>query len=1648
MIPSGNNRGHLSIYLILIIIVAQCFWAVSAQIAQIPGGFAISNYIFEEGVERQRAIDHALAGFSECDRASKQWIGSQKKSDVPPLPDKFGELSELSLSHPFNWYKEVMRELKDRRSLLHLFGGASAKPSTTGMENPWVAHTLGAHGSLDAGLQSSRELDLAIKVAKEKEKISPARLFDLALDVTNGDKQSALLTCHNLLKEIAYASRTKNGSQKLLVVPVSPKAYDFYKEAYEGYFTEKGLKNFLVTNNNGNLEIALPADDKILLDKLENIRPRIDRWKEDNIGPWYHIFGVMFVASVAGSDVAYNYVWWENTFRLIPGTKSPLDPFKMDLGVSAAYIFDQFEGSAYIDCVKDVTKNGLTQTQSISVKSCINHAPLKNRFETPGYIPRYSPNTYSPPSISNPGQLVVQSIESEDETSSSDAGRSSSNSNIDGVYVRLFFAREPPAEYKSFNTIVRLNGHVIGRINGTVPKGNYVFRADPAWLNYAERGAAANTVTLDVEGMNRGYYVPLDGYKIDILFKSMRRAVCASSQEEADKAVLNLSGAMLRQADLTVTSHDLRINPQNPVKGENVAVEATIRNLGSMEAWDVEVQILDNDRPIFSQASLDIAEYSQENLSFTWQADAGVHNIKVVVNPGHGINESSYENNEATRSCYVKGPDSSKPTIGDLLPPDGSVATYNMTLISADLADEGSGVNISSVSISVDEIDVTDNSTVIASRVWYTPKEALSSGSHRANVTVEDNYGNMEARSWSFRVSSDSEPPEIMDLQPLNGSAINETRPPIGASLKDEESGVNISSVSISVDGIDVTDKSTITATSVQYTPGEALSYGSHIAQVTVEDNYGNEQARSWSFNLSDSEPPEIMDLQPQNGSTISEIRPLVGASLKDEESGVNISSVSISVDEMDVTDKSIITATSIQYTPKEALSYGSHTAQVIVQDNYGNEQARSWSFNLSDSEPPEIMDLQPQNGSTISEIRPLISATLKDEGSGVDSASVVLIVDGSNVTEDVRVYPNKIWYTMHDPLAAGEHSISLRAEDLQGNAAERTWSFLLKEQGPSAAGHITVCSEGCDYTSIQKAVNAASPGAFIEVRGGTYRETVNVTKPLTLQGIGFPVVDAGGKSSAIALSSDGIVLQSIRAENASLAGIYVHSNDSLVKDNEVKDNRQYGIYLCSAGNNTIENNKAIGNGFGFYLGCISLNNTFSGNTATGNGYGLFIELSSSGNILQLNKLYENKDHNAYDNNIAPTNINKWNSTSVGNYYGDSDCVDSNGNGICDRDYAIPGGGSVDWYPLRSPNVLNVSIEKPPALPAVMDRPPEIIRLASNKTSPQIAGTAVAWKAEAIDPEKDEILYRFFLNGPSTGNVSEPETGWTADNTWTWNTSEADIGEDLVEVRVRDGKHAEEDSFDDRMSASFIVRAPALVPPPVPVVVNKTPAISSLTPDKSSPLGIGTIITWTSEAIDPDNDPIQYRFFLDDQPQRDWSSNPSWIWTTSTSDVGSHSIDVRVRDGKHASPDGFDDRKEVKFELYAPVPAGPIPPGGKPSTSTVSIVSPNGLIKPTEPYTRDIKGRLNYVGGNAVRSGVNVRLQEIFEGNTYDIGSAVSSRQDGSFSITYSSDRLHNPDEPYLVVQAFRGASPFSDPVKIENVEGPESWIEITCSPH
>jgi len=98
------------------------------------------------------------------------------------------------------------------------------------------------------------------------------------------------------------------------------------------------------------------------------------------------------------------------------------------------------------------------------------------------------------------------------------------------------------------------------------------------------------------------------------------------------------------------------------------------------------------------------------------------------------------------------------------------------------------------------------------------------------------------------------------------------------------------------------------------------------------------------------------------------------------------------------------------------------------------------------------------------------------------------------------------------------------------------------------------------------------------------------------------------------------------------------------------------------------------------------------------------------------------------------------------------------------------------------------------------NRPPIIDRLVPDKFGPQEAGTTVTWTAEAKDSENDQISYRFFLNG-------QPATEWRSEGEWTWITSDASAGDNQVEVRIIDGKHAGQDSSDDSNTASFVITA-------------------------------------------------------------------------------------------------------------------------------------------------------------------------------------------------------------------------------------------------
>ena len=163
---------------------------------------------------------------------------------------------------------------------------------------------------------------------------------------------------------------------------------------------------------------------------------------------------------------------------------------------------------------------------------------------------------------------------------------------------------------------------------------------------------------------------------------------------------------------------------------------------------------------------------------------------------------------------------------------------------------------------------------------------------------------------------------------------------------------------------------------------------------------------------------------------------------------------------------------------------------------------------------------------------------------------------------------------------------------------------------GITGATNIEVCNIGtCNYSTIQDAISAASPGDTIEVHSGTYYENMNVNKQLTLRGVGNPVVDGGGSGNAIILSAGNSTLEGFTVTN-STHGIYLmsYSNNNTLKDNIVLNNN-IGIYLEVSNYNLLRGNNASNNFHGILLVYSNLNSLTS-NVALDNNNGITLDFS------------------------------------------------------------------------------------------------------------------------------------------------------------------------------------------------------------------------------------------------------------------------------------------------------------------------------------------------------------------------------------------------------------------------------------------------------
>jgi hypothetical protein len=130
-----------------------------------------------------------------------------------------------------------------------------------------------------------------------------------------------------------------------------------------------------------------------------------------------------------------------------------------------------------------------------------------------------------------------------------------------------------------------------------------------------------------------------------------------------------------------------------------------------------------------------------------------------------------------------------------------------------------------------------------------------------------------------------------------------------------------------------------------------------------------------------------------------------------------------------------------------------------------------------------------------------------------------------------------------------------------------------------------------------------------------------------------------------------------------------------------------------------------------------------------------------------------------------------------------------------------------------------------------------------DKPSPQTPGSAIVWKVEALNPDNEKMLYNFRLMGPATSGQLTDETGWIAESSWTWNTTDADAGENQIEVQVMRAGSA---GIEDRKVQIYVIAANSLdVTPVAPIVAQ--PAVAVVTSSDSSSTSVSST---ASSAVD------------------------------------------------------------------------------------------------------------------------------------------------------------------------------------------------------
>lgn len=221
----------------------------------------------------------------------------------------------------------------------------------------------------------------------------------------------------------------------------------------------------------------------------------------------------------------------------------------------------------------------------------------------------------------------------------------------------------------------------------------------------------------------------------------------------------------------------------------------------------------------------------------------------------------------------------------------------------------------------------------------------------------------------------------------------------------------------------------------------------------TTKDDSDSTLGSSLKLRVKETTKPTVAITSPSTGAKLTTASPTITFQLRDADSGIDISSLSLKIDggaaigntATGMTCTAVTGGYNVTYACQSALSEGSHTISIDISDNDGNSATTTSTTFTVDTVPPVLNISNPADGLITNNSSLTVSGTTNDATSSPVTVTIKL-----NGTDQGTVSLSSGSFSKALTLAQGSNTIVVRSTDSAGKYSEVTRTVTLDTTPPT----------------------------------------------------------------------------------------------------------------------------------------------------------------------------------------------------------------------------------------------------------------------------------------------------------------------------------------------------------------------------------------------------------------------------------------------------------------------------------------------------------------------------------------------------------------------------------------------------------------------